>query len=148
MAPSVRARFSLEPKPICAIVSVTMVSGINFIAPSSSRNRMTRLLNTRPVQSAAVEMGAVSAIVDIALSRYESAFRLSMFIPRSSRSSSVSLPKDEQRNDLPTSVLAIFADPRRPNSARGLSGDLRCAVADQAVDMHPNVGGFRRGIGE
>src|SRR5258708_28533172 len=42
-----------------------------------------------------------------------------------------------------------FAGPRGMiNSGRSLSRRLRCAVADQAVEMHPDVGGFRRGIGE
>src|SRR5437667_5797177 len=50
------------------MVSVTTGQGTSLIAPSNSRNNMTRPLRTRPSQSAGFETGAFSAIVGMALS--------------------------------------------------------------------------------
>src|ERR1700730_16790139 len=60
ISPRLRASVSLEPYPIRSIVSVTTGHGTNLMAPSNSRNTMTRPLTTRPDQRADFAIGAVS----------------------------------------------------------------------------------------
>src|ERR1700751_1787001 len=58
-APSARANVSLDQKPMRSIVSVTIGHGTSLIAPSNSRNRITRPLRRRPDHDANLESGSV-----------------------------------------------------------------------------------------
>src|ERR1700675_3212212 len=93
------------------------------MAPSNSMNTITRPLSTRPIQSAGFETGAVSAIVGMALSlKGDWCMPLGRTGPR----------RSDRRNEL------FFLD----------FSAVRLAVAHQAVEMHPDVGGFGGSVGE
>src|ERR1700721_2585674 len=143
ISPRVRASVSAAPFPNPAIVSVTTGHGTSLMAPSNSRNTTTRPLRTRPDQSAGFETGAVSNRVGMTCSIGDA------------RS------LDERRGRGPTELRLFFsrnalrasARASRTLDLRALSllhrlHALRPAVAHQAVEMHADVGGFRRGVGE
>ena len=84
---------------------------------------MTRPLRMRPGQRAGFETGAVSAIVDMTCSMMHGDACL----------------KDERGERDPTAGRIIFLK---------FWPLARLAVAHQAVEMHADMGGFRRGVGE
>src|SRR6202790_4235647 len=93
------------------------------MAPSNSMNTITRPLRTRPIQSAGFETGAVSAIVGMVLS-----LKGDWCMPQGRTGPQ----RSDRRSEL------FFLDFKA----------ARLAAEHQGVEIHPDVGGFRGGVGE